>query len=331
MSYNAKEKLTMKEWLPLIGMTFAAFLFNTSEFMPIGLLSTIAEDFAMTEAEIGRIVSIYAWAVMILSMPLMVMASRYGLRTLILATLGVFILSNSLASIATDFWTLLGARLVLACAHAIYWSIATPAAVRLVAPQFKTVAMSMLIAGSSMAVILGMPLGRVIGLNLGWRMSFLTMAIIAAVTLAYMCFVFPKLEKTEKFTFKQLPELLRNKALLGLYGIATVVPTAQYAAYSYIEPFMKFVAQMSDGMVTISLMIFGCAGLLGSAIFARAYEKHVKVFLTASIAGIAVSHLLLNAASANEYALIGLFIFWGVCMTCFGMASQADLLAVHHL
>lgn len=327
MSYNAKEKLTMKEWLPLIGMTFAAFLFNTSEFMPIGLLSTIAEDFAMTEAEIGRIVSIYAWAVMILSMPLMVMASRYGLRTLILATLGVFILSNSLASIATDFWTLLGARLVLACAHAIYWSIATPAAVRLVAPQFKTVAMSMLIAGSSMAVILGMPLGRVIGLNLGWRMSFLTMAIIAAVTLAYMCFVFPKLEKTEKFTFKQLPELLRNKALLGLYGIATVVPTAQYAAYSYIEPFMKFVAQMSDGMVTISLMIFGCAGLLGSAIFARTYEKHVKVFLTASIAGIAVSHLLLNAASANEYALIGLFIFWGVCMTCFGMASQADLLA----
>ena len=74
MSDNVKEKLTIKEWLPLIGMTFAAFLFNTSEFMPIGLLSTIAEDFAMTEAEIGRIVSIYAWVVMILSMPLMVMA-----------------------------------------------------------------------------------------------------------------------------------------------------------------------------------------------------------------------------------------------------------------
>lgn len=178
-----------------------------------------------------------------------------------------------------------------------------------------------------MAVILGMPLGRVIGLNLGWRMSFFTMAVIAVCTLIYMCLVFPKLEKTEKFTFKQLPELLRSKALLGLYGIATLVPTAQYAAYSYIEPFMKFVAQMSDGMVTISLMIFGCAGLLGSAVFARAYEKHVKVFLTASIAGIAVSHLLLNVASANEYALIGLFVFWGVCMTCFGMASQADLLA----
>ena len=58
MSDNVKEKLTIKEWLPLIGMTFAAFLFNTSEFMPIGLLSTIAEDFAMTEAEIGRNTSV---------------------------------------------------------------------------------------------------------------------------------------------------------------------------------------------------------------------------------------------------------------------------------
>lgn len=327
MSDNVKEKLTIREWLPLIGMTFAAFLFNTSEFMPIGLLSTIAEDFAMTEAEIGRIVSIYAWVVMILSMPLMVMASRYGLRNLILSTLAVFILSNSLASIATDFWTLLGARLILACAHAIYWSIATPAVVRMVAPQFKTIAMSMLIAGSSMAVILGMPLGRVIGLHAGWRMSFLTMAIIAACTLTYLCFVFPKLEKTEKFTFKQLPELFRNKTLMGLFAIAALVPTAQYAAYSYIEPFMKFVAKMPDNMVTINLMILGCAGLLGSAIFARTYEKHVKVFLTLSIAGIAVSHLLLYPATVNEFAMIVLFIFWGVCMTCFGMASQADLMA----
>ena len=130
MFNNQENGLSIREWLPLAGMTCAAFLFNTSEFMPIGLLSAIAEDFAMTEAEIGRIVSIYAWVVMVLSMPLMVWASRYGLRALILSTLGVFILSNSLASLSSDFWTLLGARLVLACAHAIYWSIATPAAVR---------------------------------------------------------------------------------------------------------------------------------------------------------------------------------------------------------
>ncbi|MBQ5822995.1 MAG: MFS transporter [Selenomonadaceae bacterium] len=108
MLNNQEAGLSMREWLPLAGMTCAAFLFNTSEFMPIGLLSAIAEDFAMTEAEIGRIVSIYAWVVMVLSMPLMVWASRYGLRALILSTLGVFILSNSLASLANDFWTCWG-------------------------------------------------------------------------------------------------------------------------------------------------------------------------------------------------------------------------------
>ena len=88
MFNNQENGLSIREWLPLAGMTCAAFLFNTSEFMPIGLLSSIAEDFAMTEAEIGRIVSIYAWVVLVLSMPLMVWASRYGLRALILSTLG---------------------------------------------------------------------------------------------------------------------------------------------------------------------------------------------------------------------------------------------------
>lgn len=321
-----EEKLTLKEWLPLIGMTFAAFLFNTSEFMPIGLLSSIGSDFAMSEAEVGRIVSIYAWVVMVLSMPLMVMASRYGLRTLIIGNLILFVVSNTLASFAADFWTLLGARLVLACAHAVYWSIATPAAVRLVKPKFKNLAMSMLVAGSSLAVILGMPLGRVIGLQLGWRMSFFAMAAVAAVILVYMFFAFPKLEKTEPFSFMQLPELLHNKILLGIFFMATLVPTAQYTSYSYIEPFMKFVAMMSDEMITFSLMIFGFAGLLGSVIFSKFYEKHIKSFLPLSIFGVATMLFLLHTASANEYALLLVFILWGLLMTSFAMASQAMLL-----
>ncbi len=320
------EKLTVREWLPLIGMTCAAFLFNTSEFMPIGLLSSIAADFAMTEAEAGRIVSIYAWVVMLLSMPLMVMASRYGLRTLILANLTLFVLSNTLASQAGDFWTLLAARLVLACAHAVYWSIAAPAAVRLVKPELKTLAMSMLIAGSSLAVILGMPLGRVIGLQLGWRMSFLAMGIVAAVILLYMLWVFPSLEKTERFSFRQLPELLHNKILLGLYGIAALIPTAQYTAYSYIEPFMKFVAAMSDDTVTVSLMIFGFAGLLGSVVFSRLYDKYDRAFMPVVLVLLTAALLLLHLASLHSYTMIALFICWGVLMTCFAMSSQADLL-----
>ena len=67
------QKLTIREWLPLIGMTVAAFIFNTSEFMPIGLLTDIADDFRITEAKAGMLISAYSWAVMLLSLPLMLL------------------------------------------------------------------------------------------------------------------------------------------------------------------------------------------------------------------------------------------------------------------
>ena len=82
-----ENKITTREWLPLIGMTVSAFIFNTSEFMPIGLLSDIAADFRMTEAQAGMLITIYAYVVMLMSLPLMIAASRYPLRKLLLATI----------------------------------------------------------------------------------------------------------------------------------------------------------------------------------------------------------------------------------------------------
>lgn len=323
-----KNKLTLHEWLPLIGMTCATFFFVTSEFMPVGLLTTIAADFAMTEAATGRIVSYYAWVVMLLSTPLMILVSRYSMKSLILGTLTLFVISNALSFFSGGFWTLLGARLILACAHAVFWSIAVPAAVRMVPPEQKTIAMTMLIGGSSLAVILGMPLGRIIGLQLGWRMTFLSMAGAAACILAYMFFVFPPLEKTKPFSFKELPVLLRNRILLLLFGITVVVSSAQYAAYSYIEPFMKYVAAMSDEAVTLSLMIFGISGLLGSMLFARSYSSHAKVFMPVVLLILSVVLFMLQGAAVHEFTLMGLLVLWGIVIICFNMAGQSDLLQV---
>lgn len=76
--------VSLREWLPLIGMMLSAFIFNSSEFMPIGLLTDIGDTFGTSEAQTGLIVSVYAWAVMILSLPLMVLATRVDFRRLFL-------------------------------------------------------------------------------------------------------------------------------------------------------------------------------------------------------------------------------------------------------
>ena len=91
-------KMSFKNWLPLLGLTYAAFIFNTSEFIPIGLLSDIAEDFSTTEAHAGMLISVYAWIVMILSLPLMLLVSKIELRKLMLCTIVMFMVCQLLSS-----------------------------------------------------------------------------------------------------------------------------------------------------------------------------------------------------------------------------------------
>ena len=139
------QKLTIREWMPLIGMTVAAFIFNTSEFMPIGLLTDIADDFQITEAKAGMLISAYSWAVMLLSLPLMLLASRISFRKLLLGTIALFGIGQVLSAVATGYAMLMAARIIVACAHAVFWSIASPAAVKIVPEKFRSFAMSMVV------------------------------------------------------------------------------------------------------------------------------------------------------------------------------------------
>lgn len=319
-------QITLKEWLPLIGMTVSAFIFNTSEFMPIGLLSDIAADFAMTEAQAGMLITIYAYVVMLMSLPLMLVASRYPLRQLLLATISLFAVSHVASAFAGGFWTLMLSRIGVALAHSIFWSVAAPIAVRLVRGPFKALAMSMIVTGTAIAIIVGLPLGRIIGLYVGWRMAFMFIAVLAFAVLAYMCFVFPHLDKTEPFTLKKLPQMLRNPVLLGLYMMAFLLPTGYYTAYSYVEPYLKQVAQMDEVWITATLIIFGAAGLLGSAAFSKWYDRCRYHFFRATVLGVAVVLLLLYPLSFNHYVLVLLCAVWGIFVTAFNVVGQAELL-----
>ena len=121
----------------------------------------------MTEAQAGMLITIYAYVVMLMSLPLMIAASRYPLRKLLLATISLFAVSHVASAFATGFWTLLLSRIGVAFAHSIFWSVASPIAVRLVKGPFKALAMSMIVTGTAIAIIVGLPLGRIIGFGKG--------------------------------------------------------------------------------------------------------------------------------------------------------------------
>ena len=324
-----RDRLTLKMLLPLIGLTFSAFVFNTSEFMPIGLLTDIAADLSVSEGTAGMVITVYAWAVMLLSLPLMMAASRFEYRTLLIAVVIVFAAGQALAFFSTGLAMLIVARLVVACAHAVFWSITTPMAVRVVSPRYQSLAIGMVSAGTSIAMILGMPLGRAVGLALGWRMAFGCVGIIAVVIAVYLRLVFPKLEAQERFTLAKLPVLLSNHTLVGIYVLIALFATAYYTGYSYIEPFLQQIALMDEGTITAMLTGFGAAGIVGSLLYARFYDGRRRLFILGALAGVVAPLLmLLPAAKLGMGAVLAICVVWGMCATAFNVAFQGVMVGL---
>ena len=317
-----QKKKSFTRWLPLIGLTFAVFVFNTSEFMPIGLLTDIATDLNISEARAGLLISVYAWVVAIMSLPLMIMVSKMELKRLLLSIIALFVVSHVASAFAEGYYTLMLSRIGVACSHAIFWSIAPPLAVRTVPDGKRALGLSTIATGSSVAMVVGLPLGRVVGLYVGWRMTFLSIAIISALIFIFIAVVFPKLQSRGKFAFKQLPALLHNRVLVGVFIMSVLFATAHYTGYSYIEPFLGKVASMSPDLVTLVLIVFGASGMLGSISFSKYYMANRRRFMLVMTIGPALCLLLLQVAAASLLSVVAVCIMWGAMATAFNIAFQ---------
>lgn len=317
-----QKKESFTRWLPLIGLTFAVFVFNTSEFMPIGLLTDIATDLNISEARAGLLISVYAWVVAIMSLPLMIMVSKMELKRLLLSIIALFVVSHVASAFAEGYYTLMLSRIGVACSHAIFWSIAPPLAVRTVPDGKRALGLSTIATGSSVAMVVGLPLGRVVGLYVGWRMTFLSIAIISALIFIFIAVVFPKLQSRGKFAFKQLPDLLHNRVLVGVFIMSVLFATAHYTGYSYIEPFLGKVAALSPDVVTLVLIVFGASGMLGSISFSKYYMANRRRFMFVMTIGPALCLLLLQVAAVSLLSVVVVCIMWGAMATAFNIAFQ---------
>lgn len=328
MAHDASASMSRAEILPVCGLALAAFVFNSSEFMPIGLLTDIGSSFGTSEATTGLMISIYAWAVAALSLPLMLLGSRVPPRRLIVVVVAVFAVGQLCSALAPTFVLLICARLIVACAHAVFWSIASPFAVRVVRDEHGATAMSMIVTGTSIAMIFGLPLGRIVGLVVGWRMTFGIIAAISAGIVFYLLAAFPQVEHGESFQLSQLPSLFANRVLVAIYLMTVLLASAYYVGYSYIEPFLAQVAGMPDGLITAALMAFGAAGMVGSVLFSRLYDRHSAPFLAVFTACLPLSLLLMGPATISPAVVFGVCVLWGTAATAFNVACQAEIISV---
>ncbi|MBM8542534.1 sugar transporter [Salmonella enterica] len=316
-------------WLRVVTLAIAAFIFNTTEFMPVGLLSDIAESFHMQTAQVGIMLTIYAWVVAVMSLPFMLLTSQMERRKLLIYLFVLFIASHVLSFLAWNFTVLVISRIGIAFAHAIFWSITASLAIRLAPAGKRAQALSLIATGTALAMVLGLPIGRVVGQYFGWRTTFFAIGMGALITLLCLIKLLPKLPSEHSGSLKSLPLLFRRPALMSLYVLTVVVVTAHYTAYSYIEPFVQNVAGLSANFATVLLLILGGAGIIGSLVFGKLGNRHASSLVSIAIALLVVCLLLLLLPAAESEAHLAILsIFWGIAIMVIGLGMQVKVLAL---
>lgn len=321
--YQQAEKI--QTWRVII-MACAAFIFNTTEFVPVALLTDIAQSFDMQTAETGLMMTVYAWTVLLMSLPAMLATGKMERKSLLIKLFVIFIIGHILSVIAWNFWVLLIARMCIALAHSIFWSITASLVMRVAPKNKKTQALGMLAIGSSLAAILGLPLGRLIGQLVGWRFTFGIIAALAFVAMFLIIRLLPRLPSKNAGSLASLPVLAKRPLLIGLYITTALIISAHFTAYTYIEPFMIQVGQLEPNLTTMILLVFGLSGISASLLFNRLYRFNPRKFiLSAMILFILSLTVLLNAThyTATIFALV---FVWGIGISCIGLSLQMQVL-----
>ncbi|MGG1967632.1 sugar transporter [Enterobacter hormaechei] len=315
-------------WLRVVTLAIAAFIFNTTEFVPVGLLSDIAASFHMETAQVGIMLTIYAWVVALMSLPFMLLTSQMERRKLLIGLFVVFIASHVLSFMAWNFTVLVISRVGIAFAHAVFWSITASLAIRLAPAGKRAQALSLIATGTALAMVLGLPIGRIVGQYFGWRNTFFAIGMGALITLVCLIKLLPKLPSEHSGSLKSLPLLMRRPALMSIYLLTVIVVTAHYTAYSYIEPFVQVVAGFSANFATVLLLILGGAGIIGSILFGKLGNKHASALVSSAIGLLLACLLLLMPAAGSESHLAILSLFWGVAIMIIGLGMQVKVLAL---
>lgn len=316
----------LKIWSSILCLAFAAFVFNTTEFIPVGLLPNIASSFSMNVAHAGLLLTVYAWSVSLLSLPLTIVTGKMDRRRLLVLIFCLFIGSHLLAGFAWSFASLTVARIGIACSHAVFWAITTPLAVRLAPKGKKARAMSFIMMGTSMATVLGIPIGTMVGQWAGWRVTFLGIAGLALVVLVLLLQLLPPVPSQSHIPLKNIPRILKRPLLLNVFLLTAVVVTGHFIAYTYISPFMQTVGHFSEQTVAALLLVVGFSGIVGSLLFARYARRFPTAIYTVPVITLIISLLTLYLCSGHMAALIVQCSLWGMSITVISMVMQSKVI-----
>jgi len=311
-------------WALLVGN----FVIGTGVMVVPGTLNEISASLAISVATAGQLITAAA-AVMCIGAPLLAAAvAGWDRRQLLALTLLWYAAGHALAALMPSFGALLPVRMLTVIAPAIFTPQAAACAGLLVPPEQRGRAVTFVFLGWSMASVLGLPIGALIGGHLGWRMAFAAVALLSVVSAASIWLTLPAGIRPAALTAAAWSHVLRSPVLMGIVAVTALQGAGQFVLFSYFGPILK--QSFGADATTLSVMwaLFGACGLIGNMVVSRFIDRvgaGRMVLVTTSL--IALSLLLWPTASTLAWLAV-LLVPWGLGCFATNSAQQARLVGL---
>ncbi|MBK5410854.1 MFS transporter [Pseudomonas sp. TH34] len=319
---------TASTWSAVCTVGVGAFALVTTEFLPVGLLPNIARDLEISDGQAGLMITIPGVLAAISAPLTLAIAGRIDRRRVLLALVGLLALSNLMVAYAGDMYLLLAGRVLLGVAVGGFWTVAGALGPRMRPGKDAGRATAIILSGISLGTVAGVPVGTLAGHLVGWREVFIAASVIALLVVGALAVLLPHLPANGSTGIAQAFDALSNRRVqVGLLVVGLVF-IGQFAAYTYITPFLNSVPKVSASQLSAVLLGYGLAGFLGNLFGGWAVTHTIKgVFVaTAMLIGIGVSLLLLLGAS--PVLAIAAVMAWGLGFGMLPVAAQTLMLNI---
>lgn len=284
--------------LPLFALAVAAFGIGTTEFVILGMLPDVAHDLGVSIPQAGMLVSGYALGVVVGGPLLVVLLDRMPRKRTLLVLVALFIAGNLACALAPGFGWLLAARVLTAFCHAAYFGVAIVVVTELAPPQRRTRAISLVFAGVTLANVLGVPFGTMLGQTAGWRSTFFAVALIGAGAFVALQRFLPETATRRAGGIGREFAALRSKGVWVALLMSVLSSVSMFTMFTYVTPILTTVTGILPERVSGVLLICGLALTAGNLIGGRLADWRLLPSL------IGIFAVLIAVLAVMSYAVV---------------------------
>ena len=314
--------------LSIWALTLAAFAIGTSEFVIMGLLLDISKSFHISVSQSGFLVSAYAMGVVIGGPIMTILTASFPRKATLIGLISIFVTGNIFCALAPSYELLLAGRLLTATCHGTFFGLASVAAAALMDKAHRTLGVALVFLGTTLANMLGVPIGTAEGFEWGWRSTFWSVSGLGLVAIIGLVLFLPKMHGNSKVTPLSEIQSLKNPLVLIPLVLSALVNGGLFVIFTYIEPLLVHVTKVPLSHVTYILLILGAGLPVGTLLGGKLGDKALLPSLSGLFPLLLCLVVLMHWTLTEEVLGVSVLFLWN--LITFTIAPMLQVMVVNN-